>query len=45
MWYLINFSILSRSVPIFNVSLSIIYLLIKYLEERIVFFLIKRKVG
>ena len=44
MWFLINFSILSRSVPIFNVSLSIIYLLIKYLEERIVF-LIKRKVG
>ena len=43
MWFLINFSILSRSVPIFNVSLSIIYLLIKYLEERIVF-LIKRKV-
>ena len=27
MWYLINFSILSRSLPIFHVSLSIIYLL------------------
>ena len=38
-----NFSILSRSVPIFHVSWSIIYLLFKYLEELIVF-LIKRKV-
>ena len=26
MWYLINFSILSRSVPIFHVSLPIMYL-------------------
>ena len=43
MWYVINFSILSWSVPIFNLSLSIIYVLIKYLEERIVFF-IKRKI-
>ena len=44
MWYLINFSISSHSVPIFHVSLSIIDLFFAYLEEHFVF-LIKRKVA
>ena len=39
-----NFSILSQFVLIFHLSLSIIYLLFKYLEELIVF-LPKQKVG
>ena len=40
-----NFSILSQFVLIFHLSLSIIYLLFKYLEELIVFFLTKQKIG
>ena len=35
MWYLISFSILSQFVPIFHVSLSIIFVLFKYLKELI----------
>ena len=38
MWYLINFSILPRSVSIFHVFPSSIFLLFKYPKELIVFF-------
>ena len=33
MWYLISFSILSNSVPIFSFSLPVIVVLFKYLKE------------
>ena len=38
MWCLINFSILPRSVSIFHVFSSSIFLLFKYPKELIVFF-------